>query len=488
MAIKDKNYINNLIMELISLSSETEWVEFKHNNAEPQMIGEYISALSNSATLLGRPKAYILWGIDNETHKIVGTSFDYRNCKKGSEELEAWLSRVLNPRINFKFYESEIGNMKLTLMEIPAAEKQPIKFGGEEYIRIGSNKKKLSEYPNKERELWRAFDTTPYELRNVKENVLIDDIFILLDSVGYYEKMGFALPESKNKIIDDFINERFISKNDAGGYDITNLGVLLVAKNLSSFEKLSHKDVRVIWYKSNNRLDAIREKVFNSGYAVGYNEIVDYILTIIPQEEVIEGSIRKTKLGYPELAIRELLANVMIHQAIEQKGTSPMVELFKDRIEFSNAGSPLVSIERIVDTVPISRNENLAGFMHKCGICEERGSGYDKVIYATSSSSMLAPKIENQSDKFTKVTLYSQVPFDLINKEDRIRTCYMQTCFLYVNGEAINNNAVRELFDICEKDKYKASRIIKDTLEAKLIKAVDENTAPRYMKYIPFWA
>ena len=378
--------------------------------------------------------------------------------------------------------------MKLTLMEIPAAEKQPIKFGGEEYIRIGSNKKKLSEYPNKERELWRAFDTTPYELRNVKENVSIDDIFILLDSVGYYEKMGFALPESKNKIIDDFINERFISKNDAGGYDITNLGVLLVAKNLSSFEKLSHKAVRVIWHKSNNRLDTIREKVFDSGYVVGYNEVVDYILTIIPQEEVIEGSIRKTKLGYPEIAIRELLANVMIHQAIEQKGTSPMVELFKDRIEFSNAGSPLVSIERIVDTVPISRNENLAGFMHKCGICEERGSGYDKVIYATSSSSMLAPKIENQSDKFTKVTLYSKVPFDLINKEDRIRTCYMQTCFLYVNGEAINNNAVRELFDIGEKDKYKASRIIKDTLEAKLIKAVDENTAPRYMKYIPFWA
>ena len=92
----------------------------------------------------------------------------------------------------------------------------------------------------------------------------------------------------------------------------------------------------------------------------------------------------------------------MIHQAIDQKGTNPMVELFRDRIEFSNAGSPLVSIERIVDTVPISRNENLAGFMHKIGICEERGSGYDKVIHATSNHSMLAPKIENQSDKFTK--------------------------------------------------------------------------------------
>lgn len=395
---------------------------------------------------------------------------------------------MLSPRSNFKFYEVEIEGMSSTLLEVPFAEKQPIKFRGEEYIRIGSNKKNLKEYPEKERDLWRAFDSTPYELRNAKEDVSIDDVIMLLNSTGYYEKMGFALPENKNKIADDFINEKFIRKNDAGTYEITILGALLISKDLSSFEELSHKSLRVIWYKDNNRLDTIREKVFGGGYAIAYNEIVEYVLTIIPQEETIEDSIRRSNLGYPEIAIRELIANIMIHQAIDQKGTNPMVELFKDRIEFSSAGSPLVSIERIVDTVPISRNENLAGFMHKCGICEERGSGYDKVIYATNKNSMLAPKIENQSDKFTKVTLYLKVPFDLISKEDRVRTCYMQTCFLYVNGEAISNNSVRELFGIDEKDKYKASRIIKDTLEAKFIKPVDENTAPRYMKYIPFWA
>lgn len=72
-----------------------------------------------------------------------------------------------------------------------------------------------------------------------------------------------------------------------------------------------------------------------------------------------------------------------------------MVEVFSDRIEFSNAGAPLIAIERIVDTVPISRNENIAGFMRKCGICEERGSGYDKIVAATSQNEMLAPRIEN---------------------------------------------------------------------------------------------
>lgn len=488
MAIKNQDYVENLIRELISLPNETEWVEFKHNNGDPQMIGEYISALGNTATLCGRPKAYLVWGVDDNTHKLAGTSFSYRSSKKGAEELEAWLSRMINPRIDFRFYEANINDMNVTLLEIPCAERQPIKFSGEEYIRIGTNKKNLKQYPDKERALWKAFDTIPFELRRVKSNVPHDEILNLLSASGYYEKVGFALPASSDKIIGDFINEKFITRNDAGTYDVTILGALLISKDLKFFEGLLHKSIRVIWYKDNNRLETIREKVFNEGYAISYEKIVEYILTIIPQEEVIEDSIRRTKLGYPEIAIRELIANIMIHQAIDQKGTSPMVELFKDRIEFSNAGSPLVSIDRIVDTVPISRNENLAGFMHKCGICEERGSGFDKIVYAMSQRAMLAPKIENQSDMFTKVTLYLKVPFDLISKEDRIRTCYMQACFAYVNGESISNNSLRTVFDISDKDKYKVSRIIKDTLEANLIKAVDESTAPRYMKYIPFWA
>ena len=485
---REEEYIKNLIIELVSMPTETEWVEFKHNNENPQKIGEYISALGNSAALLSRPRAYMVWGIDDKTHAILGTTFDYKTAKKGAEELITWLSHMLNPRTDFQFYEVEIDEKKVTLLEIPSADKQPIKFGGEEYIRIGSSNKNLQEYPEKERTLWRSFDSVPYELRNAKEDLSLEEVMSLLDATGYYEKMGFALPENKNKIVEDFINEKFVRKNDAGTYDIANLGALLIAKNLSNFEDLSHKAVRVIWYKQNNRMETIREKVFTKGYAISYNEIVDYVLTIIPQREVIEKAIRRTDLGYPEIAIRELIANIMIHQAIDQKGTSPMVELFTDRMEFSNAGSPLVDIVRIVDTVPLSRNENLAGFMHKCGICEERGSGYDKVVYATSKNYMLAPKIENQSDKFTKVTLYLKVPFDFTSKEDRIRTCYMQTCLLYVNGKTIDNNSVRELFGIAENDKYKASRIIKDTLDTKLIKAVDDATAPRYKKYVPFWA
>lgn len=101
--------------------------------------------------------------------------------KKGNEELEAWLSRMLSPRINFRFFEVPMDEGMVVLMEIPCAEKQPVQFAGGEFIRIGTNKKNLKEYPDKERELWRAFDSTPYELRIAMGNLDENEMVLLLD-------------------------------------------------------------------------------------------------------------------------------------------------------------------------------------------------------------------------------------------------------------------------------------------------------------------
>ena len=482
-------YLRSLVRELSKLSDEVEWVEFKCNNEDPERIAKYISGLSNSATLWEKPKGYLVWGIDDTTHKIVGTKFEYRKAKKGNEELEAWLARMVNPKINFKFYEVEMEkDIKVVLIEIPCAEVEPTKYTSTAYVRVGSNLKPLVDYKDKEAELWRLFDSTLYELRIAASNVLEDDVVMLLDYSRYYEKLELPIPRNRDKVLEDLENEKFIKKNDAGNWNITNLGALMIAKDLKKFEMLVKRTIRVIWYQNDSRLEAVREKEFSSGYVLCYEDIIDYIMTVIPQKEEIVDGVRKNIYSFPKIAIRELLANIMIHQALEQRGTNPMVEIFSDRIEFSNAGAPLIDINRIVDTVPVSRNENIAGFMHKCGICEERGSGYDKIIASTSKNAMLAPKVENQSNQFTKVILLSKIPFDLTSKEDRIRTCYMQACFEYVNFRTVTNADIRSLFGLEKSDKVKSSRIIKDTIEAGLIKPVDPDTAPRYMKYIPHWA
>ncbi len=198
-----------------------------------------------------------------------------------------------------------------------------------------------------------------------------DSMVSLMDFSRYYDKLEMPIPRNRDKILEDLQHEKFIVKNDAGNWNVTNIGALMIAKDLKKFENLHRRSVRVIWYKEKSRLNAIREKEFTGGYAFSHEDIVQYIMTIIPQEEIIVEATRKSIVSFPEIAIRELLANAMIHQDLQQRGTNPMVEVFQNRIEFSNAGAPLVAIDRIVDSVPVSRNENIAGFMHKCGICEE---------------------------------------------------------------------------------------------------------------------
>jgi predicted HTH transcriptional regulator len=488
MANRTVEYLVSLVKELAKQPSETEWTEFKCNYNDPQAIGEYISALSNSATLSGKPKGYIVWGVNDESHKIEGTSFQYRKAKKGNEGLENWLSHLVSPRVDFRFYEIPIDGVMVLVLEIPCADKQPIRFSGAEYIRVGSNKKLLKDFPDKERELWRLFDTSPYELRVSMSNLEEEEVVTLLDYPKYYDRLELPIPRNREQVFDDLQKEKFLINNDAGKWDITNIGAVLIGKDIQRSENLLKKTVRVIWYKNKDRIEAFREKEFTGGYACTHEDIVQYIMTIVPQEEVIVDSIRKSVVVFPEIAVRELLANSMIHQALEQKGTSIMVEVFSDRIEFSNAGAPLIAIERIVDTVPVSRNENIAGFMRKCGICEERGSGYDKIIAATSDNKMPAPKVENQNNQFTKAVLLAGMPFDMMAKEDKIWTCYMRACLAYVGNQAISNVDIRTLFGLSSKELAKASRIIKETVERGLIKPLEPDTAPRYMKYIPFWA
>jgi predicted HTH transcriptional regulator len=178
--------LQNILKELIGLPKETEWVEFKLNKADPQEIGEYISALSNSAALHGKPCSYIAWGIDDATRKIVGTTFQPRQTKVGNEELENWLLTQLDPRVNVRIQEGDFEGKHIVLFEIQSAPNRPARFKGVEYIRIGSYKKKLCDHPEKERDLWRLFERTPFEKGIAKSEVTSDDVLSLIDYPDYF--------------------------------------------------------------------------------------------------------------------------------------------------------------------------------------------------------------------------------------------------------------------------------------------------------------
>ena len=135
----EQEYYISLVDRLRQLPDETEWVEYKVNNSEPELIGEYISALSNSATICNKEKAYLLWGINDKTHEIEGTTFAPKKAKKGNEEIENWLAGGLKPRVDFKFIEVSTDKGNVVVMEIPAAVNTPTSFRGTEFIREMDN-------------------------------------------------------------------------------------------------------------------------------------------------------------------------------------------------------------------------------------------------------------------------------------------------------------------------------------------------------------
>lgn len=484
---RNEEYMIGLVRELIKLPNETLWVEFKVNNDKPDEIGEYISALSNGAALEGKTHGYMLWGIKDQSCEIVGTDFSPSSTKVGNEELESWLLRLLSPRIFFKFFELIVEKKKVVLLEIEKAGGKPVQFKGSEHIRIGSYKKPIKDYPEIERQLWRSFEQNVFEEMIAKDNLSEDEILKYIDYPAYFELMDLPLPENRKQIIEKLNSELLIKWNSSGKWDITNLGAALFARKLSDFKLLQRKAVRVIQYKDKSRIETIREQEGIKGYASGFEGLIGYIDNLLPRNEVIGKALRKDFPMYPELAVRELVANALIHQDFSIRGTGPMVEIFLNRMEITNPGLPLVNADRFIDSPPKSRNESLASLMRRVGICEERGSGFDKVV-ALTEFYQLPPPIIEVTKEHTKVILFSYLDFKDMSKEDKIRACYLHCCLKYVNREYMTNTSLRERFGLDTKDASIISRLLKDTINMELVKLLDSETNSRYYKYLPFWA
>lgn len=473
-----------LLNNLVKQPKESEWVEFKQNFHSEQEIGERISALANGAAIHNQDYGYLVFGVENETHLIKGTTFKPQHHKKGNEELEHWLAQRLDPRIDFRIHEFAYDAQRnIALFVIPSAQNKPVDFSHTAYIRVGSITRKLAEFPEKEREIWRK-SGKPYELEIAKDNLSATDVIRLLSTETYFDLMKLPYPSNQNGVIEKFINENLVIKSQ--GYAITTLGAILFAKNLAEFESVQRKSVRVIVYKGKNKVETIREQIGAKGYALGFSGLVDWINSQLPANEEIGKALRAESRMYPEIAVRELVANALIHQDLSVKGF-PMIEIFSDRIEISNPGNPLITPDRFIDSY-ISRNEKLADLMRRMGFCEEKGSGLDKVIFYNELYQLPPINVITDENR-TKVILYNYKKLNDLDKKEKIRACYQHACLKWVSNEKMTNQSLRERFHIEDRNYSIASRIIRDALEEKVIKEDDpENKSRKYASYVPFWA
>lgn len=480
-----------MLKELISYyGKENEWIEFKVNNAKPDMIGEYISALANSAILHDSNKGYLIFGIEDVSLEIVGTDINLKEMKYGNEELENWLLHNLEPSIDFQFIEIVCEEKKIAIIEIDCVLRQPVKFLGKEYIRVGSYKKKLHSYPEKERKLWQKMSTYCFEEDIALKHVTKNQLFELLDFQSFFRLMNIPYNEfsTDDYYVIEKLKEYNLVKEDYDFLNITNLGALLFAKKITSFPSISRKSIRMIKYKGNSKIQTEIEQEGQKGYASGFQGLIKYIMEKLPQNEVIKDAIRKDVPLYPEIAIRELIANALIHQDLSISGVNPMIEIYDNRIEISNSGKPLIDIKRLIDYQPKSRNEKLAHLMRMMGICEERGSGIDKVIEFIEMYQLPAPKFIEEKDYF-KVILFAPLELEDMDRKDRIRAAYQHCCIQFLKQEYMTNSTLRKRLGVKDNQHSKVSKIIKESIESGLIKVADpENKSTKHIKYVPYYA
>jgi ATP-dependent DNA helicase RecG len=309
----------------------------------------------------------------------------------------------------------------------------------------------------------------------------------LIDAETFFQLLNLPYPSTSSGIMDRLLRERLVDE-EKRGFSIRRLGAILLAKKMAAFPDVARKAARVIAYQRSSKLSTtIIDRIVEPGYAVGFQALIRFINRFLPQNEVIKDALRKETKLVPEIAVRELVANALIHQDLSIKGTSVMVEIYSNRLEISNPGEPIVPVKRFIDGYQ-SRNERLADLMRRMGICEEKSSGIDKVITIAEAFQLSAPDFRAMQ-KRTLVTICGPKDFDDMDREERVRACYQHCVLKWVLSDRMTNQSLRKRFHVPESKSAVVSQVISATIESgEIVPDAKAGTSRRFARYVPSWA
>jgi len=400
------------LAELRALPKETEWVEFKHNNTDPQEIGEYLSALSNTAALHGHPHGYIVWGIKDGTHTIMGTTFQPHQTKgAGNEDLEPWLARLLSPRVNFEIYEFQSDSKPLVMFRVQAASSTPVAFRGERFIRVGSYKKPLRDYPEKERALWEVL-SAPVEdwTAQICDGATLGD----LDP----QAIAFARQEFKKKHpalaseVDQWDELTFLNKAKVCvGGRITRTAVILLGKNESE-HYLSPGIARITWVLKDEQGTEKDYQHFGPPLILAVDQVFAKVRNLT-YRYLPDASLFPTEVTqYDPWVIRETLHNCIAHQDYPLGGRINVVEETASLL-FTNVGEFLPgSVQEVIvrDAPPeLYRNRFLADAMVNLNMIDTIGSGIKRMFTKQRQRLFPMPDYDLSEPGRVKVRIIGQV-------------------------------------------------------------------------------
>lgn len=476
----------SLVRNLCALPSETDWVEFKANYANEEGIGRYVSALSNAAILSEKNDAYLVWGVADNTHEIIGTTVDLTTMKRGAVPFLLWLAKQTEPCPQFVAENVQIDGKRVHVLCIRPPFERPVRFQAHAHIRIGTAQQRLSDYPELERSIWQITSRFSFEGSIIEPNATVSNI----DEHYDYTKLLNLLnvrASTKDAKINKLELEGLIKPNLQDRYDVKALLAIACATDLNIFSSLRFKGMRLLVYSGNDKDSASLDIEGRRGYAVAFEKLLDRLMKAVSLGESFEGGVRTVRYAIPEVAVREFVANAIVHQDLTRQGERPTFEVFADRIRIINPGVPLIEPDRFIDSPSKSRNPDFAALMRKAGLCELRGSGVDRALRAIEREALPPPLIQAVEGS-TVVTLFRERPFSKLTPEERVRACYQHACVSYEAGEAMSNASLRDRFGLSQKQYPQISIVIRDAVEAGRIIPQTEDQGKRYARYVPYWA
>lgn len=464
---------------LFPIPTELNGIDWKSGlSCKTERLAQHISAFANN-----KGGGVLVFGVDNDG---ACHSIDKQEADNIVQQMGNIARNNLAFSIQIEHSILEYQGCSLLFIHIPEQKDKPVYLRGktlyEAYCRSAGQTTKMSR--NQVKALISESQGISFEERIAKEQLTATEVLRLLNHEKYYELSNRSIPKAQSDVINRFVEEKFC-KEDNGKWSITNLGAILFANNIEEFEELKNYSVIVRKYTGTNNRNLLHEQVGRYGYAVGFKGLVDFIVKLTSTEQI--NTLREDIPTYPLIAIREFVANALIHRDFAITGMNTVIEIFSNRLIITNPGPPLHDVNRLIDLPPYSRNEILAQKMMELHICERRGSGIDRAVEAIEKMFLPAPKI-TKGEQYTKVSLFPQKNVNQMTKAEKIRACYQHACLMYEDNATINNQSIRERFELNKNQSSVASRIITDTLEAGLIKISDTDIkSKKYATYIPYY-
>ena len=376
----------------------------------------------------------------------------------------------------------------LLFIHIPESQEKPMYLRGKDmydcHIRSAGHTVKASR--SKVRSLVAISDGINYEARIAKHGLSSVEVLRSLNFKKLFELLKRQTPSSDSGIL-NLLEELNICHQDNTGYSISNLGAIMFANSLSDFETMRGKGIIVRKYVGNNNRQLLFEQVGKLGYAAGFEGLITYLMRNTSNES-IDGAVRELVPTYPRVAIREFVANALVHQDFSVTGMPITIEIFDNRLIITNPGYSLNDVNRLIDLPPHSRNEQMAQLMLQLGLCERRGSGVDRAVEALEKMNLPAFKAES-GDDFTRITLFPKKSVLDMTREERIEACYQHCCLTYADNLTMNNQSLRGRMGLNKNQGTIASHIISDTVSKGLIKPSNpESDSKKFVSYVPFYA